>query len=196
MLLHVVDASHRDAAKQLAAVFRVLKEIDVSDDIPMVTVWNKIDACDDPAAVAARAAERPGTVAVSAATGANLDELRGAIEDAMEDAMVPFEACVPYTDGGALAALREHGVLRSEVYKEDGVHVAASAGPALLGRLRNYVSEYVPRERVYSWRYEEDPEEAGGEEGVAVEADGGDSNASTASDDSAQANSDAELVST
>ena len=38
VLLHVVDASHPDAAKQCETVLKVLEEIGISDETPMVTV--------------------------------------------------------------------------------------------------------------------------------------------------------------
>jgi hypothetical protein len=152
VLLHVVDVSHPEASKQSAAVFQVLKEISVSDSIPMVTVWNKLDACADPAAVAEAAAALLDTVAVSAAAGTNLEELRLEIERAMERSMVAFEALVPYSDGAVLSELRAHGVLRSEEFGNDGVQVVAAAGPALLGRVRQYVHRYLPEGQARAWQ--------------------------------------------
>ena len=48
MLLHVVDVSHPQAAKQADTVFRILDDLAVDADIPMVTVWNKVDLLEKP----------------------------------------------------------------------------------------------------------------------------------------------------
>jgi hypothetical protein len=152
VLLHVVDVSHPEASKQSAAVFRVLNDISVSESIPMVTVWNKLDACADSAAVVEAAAARPDTVAVSAATGANLEELKTMIERTMERSMVAFEAVVPYTNGAVLSELRSHGVLRTEEYANDGVHVVAAVRPALLGQILPYVQRELSDDEARRWR--------------------------------------------
>ena len=56
LLLHVVDISHPNAMNQAEAVHETLKEIE-ADQVPVITVLNKIDRLSDPAA-ARRALER------------------------------------------------------------------------------------------------------------------------------------------
>jgi GTPase len=69
VLVHVVDVSHPQASKQAEAVFRILGELEVSDELPMVTAWNKVDAHANPDLVRRVANSRPDTVAVSGSTG-------------------------------------------------------------------------------------------------------------------------------
>jgi hypothetical protein len=152
VLLHVVDASHEDAAKQSAAVFEVLQDLGVEDDIALVTVWNKVDACADPDATRAAAAAQPGTLLVSAQEGEGLPELLVAVEAALEESMVPFEALIPYTEGWAMGLLRERGIVRKEEYTEEGVSILASANPDVVGQVRDFVVEYVPGDRIFAWR--------------------------------------------
>lgn len=156
MLLHVVDVSHPDASKQAAAVFDVLHDINVDPDIPMVTAWNKLDACHDAEAVTAAGARRPETVVLSAQSGAGVDALLAAIEAAMEERMTPFEALIPYGAGAAVSELRERGVVRAEEYTEEGVRVRASADAPLLGRLEPFVLQRVPQERIFTWRHDQE----------------------------------------
>jgi GTP-binding protein HflX len=75
ILLHVVDVSHPHAELQAAAVEGVLGELGLADR-PTVLVCNKIDRLGE-----APFARRPGSgrVAVSATTGAGLDDLRAEI---------------------------------------------------------------------------------------------------------------------
>ncbi|MCK9358125.1 MAG: GTPase HflX, partial [Dehalococcoidia bacterium] len=81
VLLHVVDITHRDAARQHATVERVLAELGLSQR-PIVTALNKVDLLqggatgEDLAAVRDRLnLSRPDFVPISAATGWNLPEL-------------------------------------------------------------------------------------------------------------------------
>ncbi len=81
VLLHVVDISHRDAARQHATVERILGEMGLGQR-PIVTALNKVDLVqgggggEDLAAVRERLElSRPDFVPVSAATGWNVPEL-------------------------------------------------------------------------------------------------------------------------
>lgn len=69
VLVHVVDVAHPQASKQAEAVFRILEELRVSEELPMVTAWNKVDSHVDPDVVRRVANTRPDTVAVSGSTG-------------------------------------------------------------------------------------------------------------------------------
>lgn len=69
---------------------QVLEELGVQD-LPLITAWNKIDACADPEAVCALAASRPDTVAISGATGEGLDQLMAAIAGKLAESMVEME---------------------------------------------------------------------------------------------------------
>lgn len=107
VLVHVVDVSHPQAAKQADTVFRILDDLAVDADIPMVTVWNKIDLRSDGDVVRAVADGRPDTVAVSGETGEGVTDLEVTIEAALEEAMVQFELSVPYDQGHLVRLVRE-----------------------------------------------------------------------------------------
>jgi GTP-binding protein HflX len=77
---------------------QVLEELGVQD-LPLVTAWNKIDACPDPAAVQALAASRADTVAISGATGEGLQELMAAIAGKLAESMVEMEVSCLAGDG-------------------------------------------------------------------------------------------------
>jgi 50S ribosomal subunit-associated GTPase HflX len=67
-----------------------LDEIGVQD-LPIITAWNKIDACPSPAAVRALAASRPDVVAVSGVTGEGLEELLELVAQRLADNMVDMQ---------------------------------------------------------------------------------------------------------
>lgn len=81
-LVHVIDASHPQAAEQRAVVERVLEELGVAGK-PVLAVHNKIDLL--PEAAAAGLTRQEGPVAISALTGQGLPALRKAL-DALLDA--------------------------------------------------------------------------------------------------------------
>jgi GTP-binding protein HflX len=67
LLLHVVDASSADAERHVAAVHRVLDEVDARE-VPAILVFNKIDRLDE-AAIRRLGEVYPDSVAVSARSG-------------------------------------------------------------------------------------------------------------------------------
>ena len=79
LLLHVVDASHPDAAEQEEAVQATLRELGVQER-PTIVVHNKIDLLEDGAEGEGPALETDGAARVSAQTREGLDDVRAAIE--------------------------------------------------------------------------------------------------------------------
>src|SRR5699024_610346 len=75
LILHVVDAAHPDPEGQVQAVREVLADIPGVEDLPELVVLNKADLA-DPGTVAGLRTRYPGALAVSARTGAGVEELR------------------------------------------------------------------------------------------------------------------------
>ena len=135
LLVHVVDSADRDPDGSMAAVRKVLVEIEAAE-IPELVVYNKSDL--GPAA--ARLAERSeGSVAVSAATGEGVDELLGAIGDRMRRVAHEVELVVPWDRGDVLAGVHREGQVLESTATEHGMRVRARLEPASVGALRRYV---------------------------------------------------------
>ncbi len=81
LLLHVVDASNSLREDQIAEVNKVLGEIGAAD-IPQILVYNKIDLQDAPASVQRDDYGRIARVFLSAKSGAGMDGLRMALNEA------------------------------------------------------------------------------------------------------------------
>ncbi len=103
LLLHVVDASATDRAEQVAQVDRVLAEIG-ADRVPQWRVWNKIDAAGLAPDVQRGGCGTIERLSVSARTGAGLDLLRRALEDAARRAARDGSACGAAAQGAAAGA--------------------------------------------------------------------------------------------
>jgi GTPase len=139
LIVHVVDASESDPkrrAEAMAAVDEVLEEIGAGDQ-PRLLVYNKIDLLDADARRDLLVGDT-NAIAISAATGEGLEELRERIEAAFEETLTPVELLVPYSQGDRLSEL--HG-LAGDLEREDraeGVLVRARIPAALSHRFTEF----------------------------------------------------------
>jgi GTP-binding protein HflX len=115
LILHVVDASSPSAAEHTTHVLKVLAEIGAAD-IPQLLIMNKMDRLPPEAA---RHSNTPG-VAISALTGAGIDKLLAAIDEALPlDPIVRATVRLSAGDGASMALLHEFGqVLQTRYYGE------------------------------------------------------------------------------
>lgn len=109
LLLHVVDVSSTFAAEQMLAVEAVLKEIGCAKQETLV-VFNKIDALTPETEIGLSQLQRqyPESVAVSARTGAGLDQLREEIRLRARETGQPVTVSVHAGDGRTLAFMATH----------------------------------------------------------------------------------------
>ena len=134
LVVHVVDGSDAEPEAQIAAVRGVLAEIGAGQ-VPELVVVNKIDAA-DPVVLQALRAREPGSISVSATTGAGLAALRDAIEAALPRLDTQVRVIVPYERGDLLARAHADGeVLRAE-HGSDGTLLEARVPPALAAQLQ------------------------------------------------------------
>ena len=124
LLVHVVDASSPVAAEQAAVVRSVLHEAGAAD-VPVVVALNKIDLC-DAADVLRLMRLFPGAVAVSAQSGAGINDLLDAIAYALRDWREELRVTVPYAASDIVALLHERGEVAETSYGADGVAIVAT----------------------------------------------------------------------
>jgi GTP-binding protein HflX len=123
LILHVVDGSDPDPLAQLAAVREVLGEIGARDVAELVVV-NKSDAA-DPIAVEAVTQRERDCLLVSAQTGAGIDKLLAAVEDALPRHEAQVRTVVPYDRGDLLARAHEEGEVIELRHGADGTLLQA-----------------------------------------------------------------------
>jgi GTP-binding protein HflX len=114
LLLHVVDASSPAAEEQIKAVNGVLKELGCGDK-PTLLVLNKIDRLSDRSYLDVLQQHHRRSIAVSAATGQGLDQLRDAVIEALNADFVNAEVEMSAGNGRVLAYLSAH----AEVYRQE-----------------------------------------------------------------------------
>jgi GTP-binding protein HflX len=136
LVLHVVDGSDADPEAQLAAVRAVLAEIGAKD-VPELVVINKIDDA-DPLTVKALQSRERGSVAVSARTGAGIDELRALIEEALPEKDRLVRVSVPYSRGDLVARAHAAGEVTRAEHGPEGTLLEARVPPELAAELQRY----------------------------------------------------------
>ncbi len=124
LLLHVVDISHPEAEAQIAAVDKVLTELDASD-IPMVVVFNKIDQLETEDQFHILKTRYPNAIPISAQRGDGISELTEKLAEHFVSHSVTLDLSIPYTDGKTLDMLYKHGTVLETEYVAAAVHVKA-----------------------------------------------------------------------
>jgi GTP-binding protein HflX len=121
-ILHVLDASDKDAEMHKKVVYDTLAELGITGK-PVITAMNKIDSAEADRSLkdlAARVA-----VNISAATGEGVDKLLYAIEKLLEESRRLIDVVVPYSDGSLISQIHRYGQVVSEEYVENGTKVKA-----------------------------------------------------------------------
>jgi len=120
LLLHVVDASNPAAEEQVRAVNGVLRDIDCAEK-PTLLVLNKVDRVPDRSCLDVLMRHHPRAVAISAATGQGLDELREAVMEALRSDFADAEIETDVGNGRVLAYLGAHAEIYRQQFHENRV---------------------------------------------------------------------------
>ena len=135
-LVHVVDSSAPDPRGEIEAVRTVLAEIDALN-VPEMLVFNKSDR--DPDSAKQLVHDHEGSVAISAMTGAGIDELLTTIGDRLRAMATVVELLVPYDRGDIVASVHREGEVVSTAHEPDGIRLRARLAGASAGRLHEFV---------------------------------------------------------
>lgn len=140
VLVHVIDVSNPAWEKQERAVRAVLADMDCGDK-KIVRVLNKVDLLneDDAEYLKYEAAFADNTVVVSALYGDGMEDFVGAVEEALNDLLVPIELLLPYSKGQDLSLIHDQGVVETIDYQPDGTYVLGRVPPAVANRLQPYI---------------------------------------------------------
>lgn len=135
--LHIIDVSHPEWEIQRDAVLDTLDTIKASD-VPMITVFNKIDALSDPTIERKLVAEWPDSVGVSALYGTGLDDLFALIKKMLKGRMSYVKALIPYDHSALVEACHKYGRVLKEEYRDDGIYIEVDVVPEWQSKLAAY----------------------------------------------------------
>jgi GTP-binding protein HflX len=122
LLLHVVDASNEAAEEQIKAVNAVLRELGCGHKA-MLLVLNKVDQLAEPSRLHVLMKHHPHSVAVSAATGRGLDDLRDAVIEALGADFADAEVVTGAANGRVLSYLSAHAEIEHQRYEDSVVKI-------------------------------------------------------------------------
>jgi GTP-binding protein HflX len=138
LLIHVVDASHLQARRQIDAVVEVLHELG-AEGKPTLMAFNKVDRIEDKSQLELLRMEFPDSVAISALTGEGLEELKDRLAREIAGNEITVNLRLSYADGKLINYVHEHGtVLRSE-YSGDCVLLKARMTKSEAMKLRRFM---------------------------------------------------------
>jgi GTP-binding protein HflX len=136
LLLHLVDASHPEAERQIDTVHQVLEEIGV-DRTNMLLVLNKVDAVADRSAVDVLRAKHLDCVCISARDRTGLDKLESAIVSRLGEGIVIAEVVTSVANGKLFGFLSQCAEVTDRVYDESNqVRITCRIDRRYLGKLR------------------------------------------------------------
>lgn len=136
-IINVVDVSHPAWEMQASSVLETLHDLK-SDDKPILTLYNKIDAAENPEALRDLAASQPKTVCVSALTGEGIDDLMLLIRRQVQDLLARLTALIPYSEGSLVESAHQYGRVNHVEYREDGVLIEGEFVAEMRGLLAKY----------------------------------------------------------
>src|SRR5690606_5240282 len=122
-----------DPEGRIAAVREVFTELG-AEKLPEVLVVNKADAA-DPAEVERLLAGAPRSIAVSARTGAGIEELLALVDEALPRPEVRVRAEVPYSRGDLVSRVHSEGLIGELEQNERGTLLSAEVHAELAAAL-------------------------------------------------------------
>lgn len=137
LLIHLVEASHKNAQSQRLTVLETLEEIGAAE-IPILTVYNKIDLLSSDEIEELKKIAEPNSVFISALTGEGLSELAEAIAVGTYQTFVHVKVKLPYSEGGLVSLMHEKGHVRDIQHLEDGILIDGMLPRQLLASFAAY----------------------------------------------------------
>ena len=118
----------------MTAVHAVLADIPGAGDVPELVVLNKADLA-DAVTLATLRTRLPGSVVVSARTGAGFAELAERIDALLPRPDVAVDVVVPYSRGDLVSRVHADGEIGVMEHTGSGTHVVARVDAALAAEL-------------------------------------------------------------
>jgi len=137
LLVHLVDAAHENAIEQKRTVLKTLHDIGAGD-LPILTVFNKIDLLDEAAREERRQIADPQTIFISAKTGEGFDGLLAAIEKELVSQYTQIMVLLPFEQGQLRSLFHERGKVQHTESTADGIRMSGYLPKELVSLFEPY----------------------------------------------------------
>jgi GTP-binding protein HflX len=135
LLLHVVDISSPSSWQQMESVDEVLTSLGCNE-IPQISVLNKVDIADDTSTVEMLARHRSKAFLTSAVSGEGLDELINEVIERMKGETVEVTIYVPHDTGKLHADIDRLADVHGRRYRAGGVELDVRMNRTQFAQLR------------------------------------------------------------
>lgn len=139
LLIQVLDGGSSEIMEQNLAVREVLTELNIIDK-EIITVINKCDLI-EPGPVLKRLVKEWSAIAVSALTGAGIDELLGEIKHRLRRPFQLYRLLIPYPNAGLIDSLHCKARVMEETYSEEGINILVEMEQSLIHKYQDYLQE-------------------------------------------------------
>jgi GTPase len=134
LLIHVVDLSHPRVDEQMAAVDKVIKELDAFGKQTLI-VFNKIDNLENSELAETYVSRFPQSVAISARTGEGVSKLVSALQEALSSWRLRSQFRLPAKESALLAEIHRVGHVLELRYEGETALIVAHVPPHLEAKL-------------------------------------------------------------
>ena len=138
LLVHVLDVTHPSVHAQAESVLQTLEEID-AENVPILTVLNKIDRLEDPEAASEALEDFEDAVAISALRKQGLDVMLATVARKLYETLSEVDVLLPYDEGALIALFHEQGQVERVEHGRKGVHIRGRIPGRLLARYAPFV---------------------------------------------------------
>ncbi|MDX8376424.1 MAG: GTPase HflX [Mariprofundales bacterium] len=148
LILHVRDIASVQSRQQADVVYATLADLGLDSNNeatkrpPIVEVWNKIDLAPNVDSRILTAIDG-SKIAVSARTGAGIDELLHFLRDWHEQDMQVLQLTINHSDGKTLAWCHEYGRVLHQNSDEQGTHIQVRLSAAKAGVLKQIIETNI-----------------------------------------------------
>lgn len=140
VLLHVIDISNPEWEEQVRIVESLVVRLG-AEETPCIRVYNK---CDSYMGILPHGDD---CVCISARTGEGTAELVEKLSAMLSRGKKRVDLVIPYSAGSFIDLLSREAVIESQEYTESGCRITAVVTPDVLGRVRQFIPDYVePKE--------------------------------------------------
>lgn len=137
LLLHVIDGSHENAESQRLTVLETLEEIGAGE-IPILTVYNKVDLLDAEDFQELKKSTDPSAVFISAKDRSGFAELIESIAAGVTQNFKRVTVLLPFEAGRLVSMFHEKGHVDTLEHVEEGVRITGSLPVQLMSFFEDY----------------------------------------------------------
>ena len=138
LLLHLIDGSHENAANQKTTVLETLEELGTGE-IPILTIYNKIDLLDETALEELKENANPHALFISAKERLGFEALVEGIASGIVQNFKRLSVLLPFSEGKLVSIFHEKGHVETLEHLEEGVSITGLLPIELLSFFEPYL---------------------------------------------------------